>query len=107
MDDVNVVAVSGTVHRIFEERMTTNDIRNRSMLVNFHRKGRDNRVYASAFGDGVDQLEELEEGSRVVVQGMLNENTWQDKESEEWKHRVEITISRVVDLDAQDGPPDE
>lgn len=104
---VNQIVLSGTVFKLFEARETQAGLKNRSFLINFTENDRERRMYVNAFGNLVDQMEDLEEGSYVIVQGRVTEQAWQDKESEEWKHRVEIIPNRIVDLGELDGPPDE
>lgn len=102
---INVVVVSGTVHKLFEERETNAGLKNRSLLINLKENDKDRRIYVNAFGTVVESMDELEEGGAILVQGRLTEQAWQ--KDEEWHHRVEIVASKIEDLGELDGPPDE
>lgn len=111
VDSANQLTLSGTVHSIFEERETKGGIPTRSLLLNYHKNGRDKRVYVVAFGEKiVESLNEIEEGNYVIVSGQLDEQNWQD-DDKEWHSRTQVTLNRIVNLGEieleEDGPPDE
>lgn len=103
---VNQVVLSGTVHSLFDERLTQAGLKNRSFLLQFTENDRERRMYVSAFGSVAEQMGELEVGNYVIVQGRVTEQSWQNDEKE-WVHRHEIIPNRIVDLGELDGPPEE
>ena len=105
---INQVVLSGTVYKMFDRRETQAGLANRSFLLNFTENERDRRIVVNTFGDLVNAVDELEEGSYVIVQGRITEQAWE--KDGEWNHRVEVIPNRVVDLSEVgdlDGPPDE
>lgn len=111
VDSANQLMLSGTVHSVFEERETSKGDPTRSLLLNYQKNGRDKRIYVVAFGErNVEAIGNLEEGNYVIVQGMLDEQNWQD-DDKEWHSRTQIVLSKLVNLGEleldEDGPPDE
>ena len=60
------------------------------------------------FGDTAEKLkdERLDIGDRVRVEGILNENKWKDKQTDEWKDQIEIWPSKVEFVERADGGGD-
>lgn len=105
---VNLVVLGGTVFKVFDARQTQSGLANQSFVLSYTENDRDKRIVVNAFGDLAEVIGDLEEGNRVLVQGRLSEQNWQD-DDKEWHSRTDVILSKLVDLDAdeEDGPPDE
>ena len=62
-------------------------------------------VRVAAFGDVARHcVEELHKGSRCYVEGALRQSTWQDKQTGETRHGLEVAAWRVEPLGLIDRP---
>lgn len=64
--------------------------------------------HVKAFGDLANKLkdEKLAEGDKVLVKGSLNESKWKDKQTDEWKNRIELWPLSVDFIERGDGGGD-
>ena len=104
---INQVILMGRLTRDPEQRTTTTGKTIASFSIAVDRGGQDDQadffdVTAwEKLGDLVMQY--LSKGRRVLVQGRLRQDSWDDKETGKKRSRVEITATDVTFLD---GPSD-
>jgi single-stranded DNA-binding protein len=57
--------------------------------------------HCKAYGDlaGTLAQENLSQGDRILVEGRLNESKWKDKQTDEWKSRIEVWARKVEFVD--------
>lgn len=103
--DLNVVAISGTVRKVFDKSETKSGTANQTFSLQFKKRGYDRQVLVQAYGKVVDALN-LSEGDYVQVKGELDEQRWQDKETEKWVGRHDLVAHAVVNLGPQDSDDD-
>lgn len=110
MSVTNKVEISGTVKwdpNVFPPR---NDEQKPILVFAVeHHKPKSQRTsvfHVKAYGDLVDTLtaENLAQGDKVVVTGSLNEAKWKDKQTDEWKNRIEIWAFNVEFVERAGAP---
>ena len=104
---INQVILMGRLTRDPETRVTPTGKNIASFSIAVDRFGADdqadffNITAWEKLADLVSQY--LHKGSRVLVQGRLRQESWDDKESGQKRSRVEVTASDVTFLDAPGG----
>ena len=104
---INQVILLGRLTRDPEQRTTTTGKTIASFSIAVDRAGQDDQadffdVTAwEKLGDLVIQY--LAKGRRVLVQGRLRQDSWDDKETGKKRSRVEITATDVTFLDGPSG----
>lgn len=104
---INQVILLGRLTRDPEQRTTTSGKTIASFSIAVDRAGQDdaadffNVTAWEKLGDLVMQY--LAKGRRVLVQGRLRQDTWDDKETGKKQSRIEVTATDVTFLD---GPSD-
>ncbi len=104
---INQVVLMGRLTRDPEQRTTTTGKTIASFSIAVDRGGQDDQadffeVTAwEKLGDLVIQY--LGKGRRVLVQGRLRQDSWDDKETGKKRSRVEITATDVTFLDGPNG----
>ena len=104
---INQVVLMGRLTRDPEQRTTTTGKTIASFSIAVDRGGQDDQadffeVTAwEKLGDLVIQY--LGKGRRVLVQGRLRQDSWDDKETGKKRSRVEVTATDVTFLDGPNG----
>jgi single-strand DNA-binding protein len=104
---INQVILMGRLTRDPEQRTTTSGKTIASFSIAVDRGGQDDaadffEVTAwEKLGDLVIQY--LGKGRRVLVQGRLRQDSWDDKETGKKRSRVEVTATDVTFLDSANG----
>ncbi len=104
---INQVILMGRLTRDPEQRTTTTGKNIVSFSIAVDRAGQDdqadffNVTAWEKLGDLVMQY--LSKGRRVLVQGRLRQDSWDDKESGQKRSRVEVTATDVTFLDGPSG----
>ncbi|HEY8992669.1 MAG TPA: single-stranded DNA-binding protein [Candidatus Microsaccharimonas sp.] len=107
---INQVVLMGRLTRDPEQRTTTTGKTIASFSIAVDRGGQDDQadffeVTAwEKLGDLVIQY--LGKGRRVLVQGRLRQDSWDDKETGKKRSRVEVTATDVTFLDGPSGDGD-
>jgi single-strand DNA-binding protein len=107
---INQVILMGRLTRDPEQRTTTSGKTIASFSIAVDRGGQDDQadffeVTAwEKLGDLVIQY--LGKGRRVLVQGRLRQDSWDDKETGKKRSRVEVTATDVTFLDGPNGDSD-
>ena len=107
---INQVILMGRLTRDPEQRTTTTGKTIASFSIAVDRGGQDDQadffeVTAwEKLGDLVVQY--LGKGRRVLVQGRLRQDSWDDKETGKKRSRVEVTATDVTFLDGPNGDGD-
>ena len=105
---INQVILMGRLTRDPEQRTTTTGKTVVSFSIAVDRGGQDDAAdffNVSAWeklGDLVMQY--LSKGRRVLVQGRLRQDSWEDKETGKRQSRIEVTATDVTFLDGPSGP---
>lgn len=96
---LNVVALSGKVNHKFDTRTTDKGTKHAAFQLLYMSGEYKKYVNVTAFGDrSVPQVESVDVGDEVIVQGQLNESRWKikvdgvEKDPVEWDGRTEITL---------------
>lgn len=100
--DLNVVAISGTVRKLFDMQQTKAGTDSRTFSLQFKKRGYDRQVLVQTYGKVAEGLS-ISEGDYVQVKGELDEQRWQDKDTKEWQGRHDLTAQLVVNLGQQDS----
>lgn len=104
---INQVILMGRLTRDPEQRTTTTGKNIASFSIAVDRAGQDdtadffNVTAWEKLGDLVVQY--LSKGRRVLVQGRLRQDTWDDKETGQKRSRVEVVATDVTFLDGPSG----
>jgi len=104
---INQVILLGRLTRDPEQRTTTSGKNVVSFSIAVDRQTQDdqadffNVVAWEKLGDLVMQY--LSKGRRVLVQGRLRQDTWEDKETGKRQSRIEVTATDVTFLDGPSG----
>ncbi len=104
---INQVILMGRLTRDQEQRTTTGGKTIASFSIAVDRGGQDdaadffNITAWEKLGDLVMQY--LSKGRRVLVQGRLRQDTWDDKETGKKQSRIEVTATDVTFLDGPAG----
>ncbi len=104
---INQVILMGRLTRDPEQRTTTTGKTIASFSIAVDRGGQDdqadffNITAWEKLGELVMQY--LTKGRRVLVQGRLRQDSWDDKESGQKRSRVEVTATDVTFLDGPSG----
>ncbi len=104
---INQVILMGRLTRDPEQRTTTTGKTIASFSIAVDRGGQDdaadffNVTAWEKLGDLVMQY--LSKGRRVLVQGRLRQDTWDDKETGKKQSRIEVTATDVTFLDGPAG----
>jgi len=107
---INQVVLMGRLTRDPEQRTTTTGKTIASFSIAVDRGGQDDQadffeVTAwEKLGDLVIQY--LGKGRRVLVQGRLRQDSWDDKDTGKKRSRVEVTATDVTFLDGPNGDSD-
>lgn len=104
---INQVILMGRLTRDPEQRTTTTGKTIASFSIAVDRGGQDD---AADFFDvtaweklGELVMQYLGKGRRVLVQGRLRQDSWDDKETGKKRSRVEVTATEVTFLDGPNG----
>ena len=104
---INQVVLMGRLTRDPEQRTTTTGKTIASFSIAVDRGGQDD---AADFFDvtaweklGELVMQYLGKGRRVLVQGRLRQDSWEDKETGKKRSRVEVTATDVTFLDGPNG----
>lgn len=92
--------MSGVARKVWDEKLTQNGTRTRSMSFEFTDGDRKKQVNVSAFGDRTVDLLSIDEGTSVIIQGRLNEQRWK-KDDGTWDGRVEVNLSSLTVLSGE------
>lgn len=113
MSDVNVVVVTGRLTRDVEVKHLQNSaVANLSLAVNrtWYDKGSGQKreevafVDVAVFGKQAENAgQHLSRGSKVLVQGSLKEDRWEDKQSGAKRSRMKIQADQVTYLEFNRG----
>jgi single-strand DNA-binding protein len=104
---INQVILMGRLTRDPEQRTTTSGKTIASFSIAVDRGGQDdaadffNITAWEKLGELVMQY--LSKGRRVLVQGRLRQDTWDDKETGKKQSRIEVTATDVTFLDSANG----
>lgn len=107
---INQVILMGRLTRDPEQRTTTTGKTIASFSIAVDRAGQDDAADFfditawEKLGDLVIQY--LSKGRRVLVQGRLRQDSWDDKETGKKRSRVEVTATDVTFLDGPGGQGD-
>lgn len=112
-DSINKVEIEGVVKwepKFFEPREEGQKLIG-VFAVEWVRPKSDNKrsvFHVKSFGDLATKLkdEKLAEGDTVLIKGSLNESKWKDKQTDEWKNRIELWPLSVEFVERGDGGSD-
>ena len=104
---INQVILMGRLTRDPENRVTPTGKNIASFSVAVDRQGADGQadfINITAWEKLADLVTQyLHKGSRVLIQGRLRQDSWDDKETGKKRSRVEVTASDVTFLDPPSG----
>jgi single stranded DNA-binding protein len=100
--EMNQIIITGVVSKPVEKRQAGNSVVAKiPMLVKKEVKGREIKCFVDVkcWGGLADAMyETLEEGSRILVSGELEQESWQDKATSKWNYRHVINAKHVTSL---------
>ena len=104
---INQVTLMGRLTRDPEVRTTPNGKNVASFSIAVDRQGSDDQadfIGITAWEKLSDLVAQyLHKGSRVLVQGRLRQDTWEDKDSGQKRSRIDVTAFDVTFLDPPSG----
>lgn len=104
---INQVTLMGRLTRDPEERVTPSGKKVVSFSIAVDRYGSDDQadfINITAWEKLAELVVQyLHKGSRVLVQGRLRQESWEDKETGQKRSRIDVTASDVTFLDAPGG----